>query len=41
MDPFQVNGATPLEVEVEAEVHCFQPLKAGGHNHLRVEHFKQ
>ena len=41
VDSVQVNDATPLEAEVEAEVCHLRPLKAGGHTHLRVEHFKQ
>ena len=36
-----MNDTNPLEAEVEAEVHHLCPLKAGGHTHLRAEHFKQ
>ena len=41
MDPSQVNSETPSYVGLEAAVHCLIPLKAGGHAHVRAEHFKQ
>ena len=41
METVQVNNATPSEAEVETAVRRLFPLKAGGHTHLRVEHFKQ
>ena len=41
VDPVQVNNATPSEAEVEKEVCCQIPLKAGERTRLRAEHFKQ
>ena len=41
VEPVQVNNATPSEAEMETVVRILRPLKAGGHTHLRAEHFKQ
>ena len=35
----QVNDEISSEVEVKAAVHRLRPQKAGGHTHLRTEHF--
>ena len=41
IDPFWVNNDVPLKAEAEAEaaVRRLRPHKAGGHTHLRVDHF--
>ena len=41
MDPAKVNEEVPLEAELESEVRCLHPHRAGGHTHLRREHFEQ
>ena len=40
VDYFQINNDVPSEAEAEAEVLRLLPLKAGGHTHLRADHFK-
>ena len=39
VDPFYINDDVPSETEVKAAVRCPHPHKAGGHTHLRMEHF--
>ena len=41
VDPAKVSDKIPSEAEVEAAVQPLRPHKAGGHNHLCAEHFKQ
>ena len=41
VDPAKVNDDIPSESEVEAVVRLLRPHRAGGHTHLRTEHFKQ
>ena len=40
VDPAKGNNNIPLEAEVEAAVRRLRPHRAGGHTHLRTEHFK-
>ena len=37
----KINDEVPTEVEVEASVRRLRLNKAGGHTHLRSEHFKK
>ena len=37
----KVNDKIPSEAEVESAVQRLHPHRAGGHTHLRAEHFKQ
>ena len=41
VDNLRVNDATPLEDEVDTVFFRLHPFKAGGHAHIREEHFKQ
>ena len=41
VNPAKVKNKIPYEEEVEAEVRQLHPYRAGGHIHLRAEHFKQ
>ena len=37
----KINDEVPTEAEVEASVRRLRLNKAGGHTHLRSEHFKK
>ena len=41
VDPAKLNNDITSEVEVKAAVRCLLPHRAGGHTHIRAEHFKQ